>query len=132
MRVKYGSTWVAPGGLEGTSGFRLDHLQSNEEAALFRAAAGVHYPRGGRVCALSFRVWRTFADEAAAIVFAATHLGDLAVQEDLQLFADDAADDAPSVELLDAIPQGLRILRMVGCAAELEYSFAGGLFTLPP
>ena len=129
MRVLYSNTWLAPGGIEGTIGATWDGVQVNDEAAFFRAAAAVHYARGGRSRRFAFRVQRFFATEAAAILFATVNTQQLPLQADLLVYADDADDDAPAAQLTGAVVDGVRVLAIVGSSLSLEYAFRGGEFT---
>lgn len=131
MRAKYGSVWIAPGGVEGTTGAGWQCSQQNDEFVLLGAEAASFFARGGRATSFPFSVNRVFGTEAAAILFMATHVAELAQQGDLQLFADDALDDDPAAELLEAVLEGVEFSEIRGCSLLVKYTFRGGVFTAP-
>lgn len=125
MKVKYSTTWLASGGLDGTAGASWNGAQINDEAVFFRAAAASYFARGGRSTVFSFRVAKTFESEAALLLWAATHFSTLPGQADL-ILTDDAGTVA--VTLVDAVIDQPRIGNVIGNAAFIEYTFKGGLF----
>lgn len=126
MKAKYGNTWLALGGLEGTSGANWNGTQVNDDLAFFRAAARSFTPRGGRETVFGFRVGRGFDTEALAAEFCGLHFGQLPVQGDL-LLTDEESTFA--LTLADAVLESVRIADVIGTFVVVEYSFRGGLFT---
>lgn len=125
MKVKYSTTWLATGRLEGTSGSSWNGAQINDEVAFFRAAAASFFARGGRSTTFAFRVAKTFESEAALLFWAATHFSTLPTQADLILTDD---DETVAVMLADAVIDQPRIANVIGVSLLIEYTFRGGLF----
>ncbi len=126
MKVKFGNTWLATGGLEGTSGASWNGSQVNDEAAFFRAAAKSFFPRGSRETKFAFRVSRGFETEADAIEFAALHFGELP-QEGTLLLTDE--EETFALSLAGAVIEDFKAGDVKGVSLVVEYAFRGGLFT---
>ncbi len=131
MRVLYSSTWLATGGLQGTSGANWNGQQVNDEAQFFRAAAVTYYARGNRSTKFGFGVNLQFNTNADALLFAAVQLNALPQQADLTV-----SDDPGTVAVLLASAVLDSVTPKVeGVNVFVRYEFSGGIWTsqsVPP
>lgn len=131
MRVLYSSTWLASGGLQGTSGANWNGQQVNDEAQFFRAAASTFYARGNRSTKFGFGVNTGFNTEADAIAFAALQINGLPQQADLTV-SDELGRIAVvlSSAVLDSVTP-----KVDGINVFTRYEFSGGVWAstdVPP
>jgi hypothetical protein len=132
MRIFYGSTYLAPGGLEGTRGISFNGAFMVDEAQFFRAAAMAFFARGNRSTTIGFNVSRSFASESDALVFAAITVNLLPGTGDL-IVSDE--EGTTVVELTDAVLESVAVGPIIGTSVDLRYTFKGGVFApsvLPP
>lgn len=132
MKIRYGSTWLAPGGVELTSGYSINGSQVNDTVQYYRAAQASLRPRGLRSEQISFSVNRLFNSSREAERFVASHFAELSQQQDLYLFCGPDADQEIVLyedAVLDNVARSFS-----GTNVLLTYTFSAGAatFDTPP
>jgi hypothetical protein len=124
MKVRFGTIWLAPGGIESTSGFSINGQQINDPIQFYRATSTLFRPRGQRSDAIAFVSERKFNSVAEAERFLATFFSDLPEQADLYLFCGDDAEQIVVYE--DAVINNVaRSSR--GVSVTLQFNLSAGL-----
>lgn len=132
MKFRFGSTWLASGGVESAGGIALNGQQINDTVTFYKAIAAVFYARGGRSGALSFNVTRRFNSLRLAQRFCLEHFGSLPEQDDLFVYIGSDADGEwvlfgdVVVDAANCVPNGNTV--------QVQYSFRVALpqFDEPP
>jgi hypothetical protein len=126
MKVRIGSTWLAPGGFEATLGLSVNGQQITQEVEFFRALARQFYPRKNRSTSVSFSVTRSFETQREADAFILTHYNELPDSGDVFFYCGDDSDQQivtlPGA-VLDAVGDG----SMVGTSVRYTYTVRGGI-----
>ena len=126
MKVQYGTTWLASGGMEGARDFKIDGFQVNEVADIFRASNAVQFPRYTRSANVTFSVTKLFNSESDLLAFLSTCLAGLASSAVLSIFDETGVSAA---YMAGALVESVRPQAAVGVSLVVDYAFTGGLFT---
>jgi hypothetical protein len=125
MKVRIGSTWLAPGGFAATQGIRINGQQITQEVEFFRAITRQFYPRKNRAVAVSFSVTRTHGSLREAEAFILTHYNSLPDSGDVYFYCGTDSDlqivTLPGA-VLDAVDDG----SIIGTSSRFSYTVRGG------
>jgi len=125
MKVRFGSIWLAPGGIEFASGFSVNGQQVNDPVQYYRAAAMAFRPRALRSDTISFSVMRRFDTQKEAESFVLTHLLDLPAQESLYLFC--GYDDDQTIVRYDGTVVNSAQRTFSGTTVTIQYNLSAPL-----
>jgi hypothetical protein len=125
VKVQYGATWLASGGIDGAWDLRIEHGQLNEIAQIFRASSISAFARLNRSARVSFKVNKKFNSEADVIAFLATCLTALDVSNILTIYDE---TQATAIYMYGAVIDDVRPAAPVGLSVLVEYVFRGGRF----
>ena len=125
MKVQYGSTWLASGGVDGAFGLVIDGAQTNEVAQIFRAASVSSFARLNRSARVSFKVNKIYNSEGALVTALANLLTALDASNLLTIYDE---TQATAILMYGAVIDYARHAPPVGLSVVVEYGFRGGRF----
>ena len=125
MKVQYGSTWLASGGVDGAFGLVIDGAQTNEVAQIFRAASVSSFARLNRSARVSFKVNKIYNSEGALVTALANLLTALDTSNLLTIYDE---TQATAILMYGAVIDYARHAPPVGLSVLVEYGFRGGRF----
>ncbi len=125
MKVQYGSTWLASGGVDGAFGLVIDGAQTNEVAQIFRAASVSSFARLNRSARVSFKVNKIYNSEGALVTALANLLTALDTSNLLTIYDE---TQATAILMYGAVIDYARHAPPVGLSVVVEYGFRGGRF----
>ena len=125
MKVQYGSTWLAAGGVDGAFGLVIDGAQTNEVAQIFRAASVSSFARLNRSARVSFKVNKIYNSEGALVTALANLLTALDTSNLLTIYDE---TQATAILMYGAVIDYARHAPPVGLSVVVEYGFRGGRF----
>lgn len=128
MKVRIGSTWLAPGGFASTQGLRVNAQQIIQEVDFFRAVARQFYPRGNTATIVSFSVTRSFETQRLADAFLLTHHNDLPPSGDVFFYCGDDTDQQ-IITLTGAVVDAIEDGSELGTSVRYTYALRGGVFS---
>lgn len=127
MKIRIGSTWLAPGGFEATQQLRVNGQQIIQEVEFFRAVAKQFYARGNRENSVSWSVTRSFGSQREADAFLFTHFNNLPNSGDVFIYCGSETDQQ-IITLPSAVLQAVADASEIGTSVQVSYSIRGGLF----
>jgi hypothetical protein len=125
VKVQYGSTWLASGGVDGAFGLVIDGQQANEVAQIFRAASVSSFARLNRSARVSFKVNKIYNSESALITALANLLTALDTSNLLTLYDE---TQGTAILMYGAVIDYARHAPPVGLSVVVEFGFRGGRF----
>lgn len=126
MKVRIGSTWLAPGGFAATQGIRVNGQQITQEVEFFRAVARQFYARKNRASVVSFSVTRTHSSLREAEAFILTHYASLPDSGDVYFYCGTDSDQQ-IVTLPGAVLDAAEDGAILGTSSRFTYNIRGGL-----
>ena len=126
MKVQFGTTWLASGGLEGARDFKIDGYQVNEVTDLFRSPQAAQFPRYNRSANVTFSVTKLFNSESDLLAFLVNALAALSSSATLAVYDETGASAA---YMSGALVESVRPQAAIGASVTIDYAFTGGLFT---
>jgi len=125
VKVQYGSTWLASGGVDGAFGLVIAGTQTNEVAEIFRASTVSAFARLNRSARVSFKVNKIYSSEAVLVAALANLLTALDNSNVLTIYDE---QQSTAILMYGAVIDYARHAPPVGLSVVVEYGFRGGRF----